>query len=321
MKKNGNSAFEMLRQFFHVSTSWFEKSATITYPSGSILTNYAQEMLLQIVKSEFISEKFDEKLHYNKSQFECGCYLGNDLGVPCPYTIRLFRYAQVQKKDEFQEEESNGNDLLKITLFHNDEFLKLISPEWLVSTFQKAFSQLTQRDPIKFQIIPIDNSEDALNDKNLDILAAKIRWLCQNSPEYKSKIDQLLEKASEEIVFPFFDIKKPKEKKKKRHISSLEINKCQKDNDEVLNTLSRHLNGAKITRAKLFALSEQLIETNKTLPQINKSANKKDIIDWYRINWKRIYPNLGSFGCLAPNGTEVSDNEYDFFLIDDEDIE
>lgn len=323
MKKNGNSAFEMLRQFFHVSTSWFEKSATQTYPVGRILTNYAKELLIQIVNNEFLCEKFDDKLHYNKGKFECGCNFGNDLGIPCLYTIRLFRFAQVLKKNNKLNEnnEFENNNFLNITLFHNEDFLKLISPEWLVSTFQNAFSSLTQREQPKFQIIPFENNDDSLNDRNLDILAAKIRWLCKNSPEYKNKIDKLLDKASEEIVFPFFDIKKPKEKKTKRHISSIEMNNKQKENDEVIDTLSRHLNGTKITRTKLYALSEHLIETNKNLPRINKSASKKDIIDWYRLNWKNISTCLGAFGCLAPNGSVVSENEDEFFLMDEDDID
>ena len=243
MKKNGNSAFEMLRQFFLISTSWFEKSATISHPLDSILTNYAYDILIQIVKHEFLCEKLDDLLHFKKSQFECGCQLGNDLGIPCPYTIRLFRSSQISKKSgELEEEESESTDLLKVTLFHNESFLKLISPEWLVSTFKKAFSPLIQHEPSKFQIIPFESNDDVLSDKNLDILAAKIRWLYKNSPEYKTKIDNLIEDASEEIVFPFFDIKKPKEKKKKRQRSSLEIHKNQKQNDDVIYTLSRHLN-------------------------------------------------------------------------------
>lgn len=67
MKKNGNSAFEMLRQFFLISTSWFEKSATISHPLDSILTNYAYDILIQIVKHEFLCEKLDDLLHFKKA--------------------------------------------------------------------------------------------------------------------------------------------------------------------------------------------------------------------------------------------------------------
>lgn len=216
-----------------------------------------------------------------------------------------FEVLKFQKKSgELEEEESESTDLLKVTLFHNESFLKLISPEWLVSTFKKAFSPLIQHEPSKFQIIPFESNDDVLSDKNLDILA---------------KNNNLSEDASEEIVFPFFDIKKPKEKKKKRQRSSLEIHKNQKQNDDVIDTLSRHLNGSKITRVNLIALSDHLIETNKTLPQIKKSASKKDIIDWYRLNWKMISPCLGAFGCLAPDGSEVSENEYDILFLEEED--
>ena len=120
-------------------------------------------------------------------------------------------------------------------------------------------------------------------------------------------------------LFPHFSISKNQKKRKKRQRSSLEIHKNQKQNDDVIDTLSRHLNGAKITRVNLIALSDHLIETNKTLPQIKKSASKKDIIDWYRLNWKMISPCLGAFGCLAPDGSEVSENEYDILFLEEED--
>lgn len=85
----------MLRQFFHVAQNWFEKSATISYPQNKILTNYAEDLLEKIIKDEFVVEKFDLNLHYKRNNIECGCFFGNDLGIPCPFTIRLLRKKNI----------------------------------------------------------------------------------------------------------------------------------------------------------------------------------------------------------------------------------
>ena len=62
----------MIRQFFNISTSWFEKSAAITYPSNCFLTNYAENIINEIIKVEFTCEKSNETLHFKKSDTECG---------------------------------------------------------------------------------------------------------------------------------------------------------------------------------------------------------------------------------------------------------
>ena len=63
----------------------------------------------------------------------------------------------------------------------------------------------------------------------------------------------MLNEAEEEIVFSFFNIKKPKGSEKKRHLSSLEINQDNKKQDETMEAISKHISGNKITKAKLFA--------------------------------------------------------------------
>ena len=76
----------------------------------------------------------------------------------------------------------------------------------------------------------------------------------------------------------------------------------------------------KITRVKLSALADQLTETIKSLSKLNKSASKNEIINWYKSNWKSIYPNLCVFGCIAPNGSEVTDTEDDLFFMETENL-
>ena len=44
-----------------------------------------------------------------------------------------------------------------------------------------------------------------------------------------TEVDELLSEAQDEIVLPFFNIKKPKETEKKRHKSSIEINQNKKN--------------------------------------------------------------------------------------------
>lgn len=120
---------------------------------------------------------------------------------------------------------------------------------------------------------------------------------------------------------PFFDVKKPKAKINKRHQSSLEIIHKEKQNDETMNALSKHLNGEKITRANLLVMADHLSQTNQSLPKIGKSSCKEQIYNWFRSNWKAISSSLGTVNCLAPNGFEISETEDELFLIESDDLE
>ncbi|KAK8839983.1 hypothetical protein M9Y10_031268 [Tritrichomonas musculus] len=286
MKKHGNSALEMLRQFVAISTCWFEKGSTVTYPHDRFLTYYADDILNKVIQSEFKSTKFDEILHFPLNETECGCGLCRDMGIPCPFTIRLLRIKQSHSGND-------GTDPMNSSLFNNESLLKLISPEWLVSTHQKAFEPLIERKNDTFHVLPLDEIKDGFNSQHLDIISAKIRWLYQNSPKYKANVDDLLSKAQEEIVFPFFNIKKTKNSEKKRHLSSIEINQKKKTNDEKRDILLKHLDGNKITKASLLALADHLTCTNNDLPKVNKSISKEKLLEWFDANWKIISPMLG----------------------------
>lgn len=74
-----------------------------------------------------------------------------------------------------------------------------------------------------------------------------------------------------------------------------------------MEAISKHISGNKITKAKLFALADHLIETNQDLPKIKKSCNKKELCDWFRLNWKLISQSLGTI-----QNTET--NEEDSFI-------
>ena len=60
--------------------------------------------------------------------------------------------------------------------------------------------------------------------------------------------------------FRFLILKLQKKKQKKRKISSLEKGQIQKENDEIMDILSRHFNSDKITRANLLSLADHLIQ-------------------------------------------------------------
>lgn len=54
-------------------------------------------------------------LHFQKNECECGCFLCNDLGLPCPFTIRLLRI------NEFKADGNETIDPIKISLFNNKQ--------------------------------------------------------------------------------------------------------------------------------------------------------------------------------------------------------
>ena len=175
------------------------------------------------IKCEFMTEKFDENLHFKIGKIKCGRMYCHDMGLPCPYSIRLLRFKLMQKiiqpiKKDSTDIAKNEDDLLKITFFSWPWFLQFISPEWHVSTYQKAFSPLVEHKESQFEILPI-KSDERLKDEKIDILTAKIRWLYKKSPKYKEKVDILIQKAQEEIVLPFFEIKK--QQVKNRYVNGI----------------------------------------------------------------------------------------------------
>lgn len=118
--------------------------------------------------------------------------------------------------------------------------------------------------------------------------------------------------------FRFLILKLQKKKQKKRKISFLEKGQIQKENDEIMDILSRHFNSDKITRANLLSFANHLIQKNSFLPRLSKNSCKDKISNWFRINWNVIKPALGVCKCIAPNGSEVSENEDELYLLKDD---
>ena len=134
----------MLRQFFHISNSWFEKAVSISYPEKCLLTHYAEEMLDNLTKYEFMTEKFDENLHFKIGKIKCGRIYCHDMGLPCPYSIRLLRFKLMQKiiqpiKKDSTDIAKNEDDLLKITFFHDHDFYNLFLQNGMFQHIKKLF--------------------------------------------------------------------------------------------------------------------------------------------------------------------------------------
>lgn len=92
---------------------------------------------------------------------------------------------------------------------------KLISNDWLTSTYKKDFELLIERKEQAFQILPIKENEDDFDSTHLDVISSKIRWLYQNSQKYKEKVDELLNEVEDEIVFLFLTLRNLKDQKRK----------------------------------------------------------------------------------------------------------
>lgn len=105
---------------------------------------------------------FDECLHFKLNDDECACGFGHDLGIPCPFTIRSLRMKQSE------------SDPINLSLLTEK---KLISNDWLTSTYKKAFDPLVERKDQAFQILPINDNEDGFDSTHLDVISSKIRWL------------------------------------------------------------------------------------------------------------------------------------------------
>ena len=70
MKKNGNSAFEMLRQFVHLATKWFEKGAAISYSPDQLLTkvlDFCRHIVSTFIRGH--STYLNEYFHSVKAKF------------------------------------------------------------------------------------------------------------------------------------------------------------------------------------------------------------------------------------------------------------
>lgn len=122
---------------------------------------------------------------------KCVCYIDTDLGIPCPKQIRFLRE-------------------------NNIDLYKAVSKDWLCSTFHEAFGTITCNVSLNNHSYEKVVQTDQLKVQDADLIASKIRYLYQNSPEYREKINDLIHQAQIDIQLPLFSLlNKPKKKAKK----------------------------------------------------------------------------------------------------------
>ena len=119
----------MLRQFVQITTNWFAKETAISHSPKSKLTKFADNLLNALIQNEFKNDDFDENLHFKIEEDKCGCDFYHEMGLPCPFTIRLI------KKLLINVDENGTNSVYKYILN------RIVSPEWLTSTYKNAFGQ------------------------------------------------------------------------------------------------------------------------------------------------------------------------------------
>lgn len=300
VKHKSTNAIDMLKRYVSISTRWFQESAAMASVQRNILTDYAEDLLKENIQEEF---KLPENggAHFPSTETRCACCFGSDMGIPCPYTIRLIRVSLGENTDSLM-----------------DKIYAEVDKRWLSKTFKKAFTPFLAPHPQNptYVVTNQNHSRHCPTSKDWDILGAKCNWLIQNDPNFRAQLQALIEEKENEIVIPFVQTLRPKPKKKqrRRHLSSLEANALKKKHGEVIELLSKHLHGVKITKAKLLVLYMQIQSKNPNLPFLSSKFTKNDIIHFFSKHFDQIAPFLGSVPCLAPNGMEVTEDEEELIL-------
>lgn len=260
LKKNGSKIIDMLHQAFVISTNWFTEGKIIKYKNNQVITFKAQElideMFLRGAKKEYHKE-----CHVIQKASKCCCCVLEDVGIPCPaMTFEILR--------------------------NNGEILPYLSHEWLVETHKAAFKAENSVETTMNNVIIQRNVS---TNQTSELVAAKIKWVYENSLDYKIKIDELLENASNDMQIPFFEISNKKKKKQtKRYKSSIEETKslyaCR-------DALQKYIPG-KITLNNMITFANSLCKTNNNLPKFNHNWSKKEMYNWFQKNWNEIAKSL-----------------------------
>ncbi len=290
IKLKSNNAYYMLQECFTISTEWFEASASRIHKENQLLTDSANQLIDKMILKDARNEFYDDEYHLVGQKGKCVCYIDTDLGIPCPKQIRFLRE-------------------------NNIDLYKAVSKDWLCSTFHEAFGTITCNVSLNNHSYEKVVQTDQLKVQDADLIASKIRYLYQNSPEYREKINDLIHQAQIDIQLPLFSLlNKPKKKQKKRYISSIEENNLDKDKSLIFKIIQRHVEGRKVTISALVSLANQLCDTNPAIPRLKYTVKtKKAIIDWYFKNWTMISKAFADIPNQAPNGVIVSDDENEIF--------
>lgn len=286
IKLKSNDAYYMLRQSFITATEWFELSATRIHKEGQIITDAAEEIMNKMILKEARNEFYDDLFHQVDEKGICYCTMHSDCGIPCPKQISFFRANKINISET-------------------------VSVDWQCQTFHEAFDPIVHKDDTTPSFaVQIQNS-NTIKLQDADLVASKIRYLYQNSPEYRVKINDLLEEAQINVQLPFFSLlSKTKKKQKKRYIGSIEQSGIDKRKSDIFKVIQSHIESRKMTIAALVLLANQLCETNPSIPKLTYNIKtKKAILDWYYQNWSKIKESFSEIPNQAPNGDIVSEDE------------
>ena len=260
LKRHGSKAIEMLRQAFIVATNWFNEGAIIKYNKNQIVIYKAQEiideMFLRGAKGEYRNNY--HIVHNNK----CCCCIHEDIGIPCP--------------------------AMSLEIIKNcNKISSYLSNEWLVETHQIAFKK---EKPSVETICYSRIERNPYCNQTSELVVAKLKWIYENSPEYKLKIDSLIEDASTDIQIPFFEISNQNKKKHtKRYKSSIEEIKTRSTMES---KILKYMPDGKIILKNIVAFASTLCETNSILPKFCQSWKKIEMLNWFQKNWNEISKSL-----------------------------
>lgn len=320
VKINGSSAIDMLRRYVSVSTEWFKESAELAGEQNNFLTDYAEDILNNNIQAEFKLTGIDKQVHFQLDEDTCACFQNSDMGIPCPYTIRLIR-QQLDK--EFQQKRHNPSDAEELPNEEEDvteeapsplmqAILEKVHVRWHTHTAVKAFGPFIDFSTPECAVTTEDHVHKYPTTKDWDILGAKCSWLINNDPEFREELEKLVRDREQHVVIPFIQHLKPKPKKKKsrRHLSALEAHALKKQHGEIMEVLSKHINGAKITKANLLLLYRQIRNKKPDISdQLSEKSTKNAIIKWFKKNFHHFISVLGSVPCLTPEGDVISETE------------
>lgn len=118
-------------------------SSADSYSHDLFLIDFADDILNQIIQKEFKTTEFDEILHFPINEIEYVCGPCCDLGIPCPFTIRLLKIKQSQPAND-------GSDGIELILIWWQKFVK-IDFSWMACiNTSKSISAIDKKEKRDF---------------------------------------------------------------------------------------------------------------------------------------------------------------------------
>ena len=199
LKKNGNDSLTMLKQFVLCSKRWYEELISRNYNPNSILTNFAENYMKNLIVST-IENDYDQSFHFpvlKNGHISCFCTFYQDSGFPCYGIIK----GVIEKKEN--------------PFMYCDK-------TWTV----KHFKQLLEDSNIVASS-PCEPSALLVKQEDLvDNIFPKLKYLYDNNIQYRNKLQAILNEAEGNFVIPPISvINNAKSRESKRKLSFGELSK------------------------------------------------------------------------------------------------